>query len=94
MYIKGLFNPQISSNSVMKQLCGKQEEDMEPMHLREETLMRSIKTIKQRQQQNCTTVERKKAFSAPIDKMSQLSASFQQFSELSTAREHVQEELY
>lgn len=33
------------SNRMTKQLHGEQEEDMEPMHHQEETVMRGIKTI-------------------------------------------------
>lgn len=45
---------------MMKQLRSKQEEDMEPMHHQEETVMRGIKPISQKQQENYTTVRRKK----------------------------------
>lgn len=47
------------SNRTLKQLCSEQEEATEPMDHQEETVMIGVKTIKQKEQEKCTTVRRK-----------------------------------
>lgn len=75
------------SNRMMKQLRSEQEEDMESMHHQEETVMRGIKPISQKQQENYITVRRKKLHILWLIKWvnNTVLASFQQLSGVSTA---------